>query len=455
MNIGFDADGVIFDTELFQLSAQVVKFMKEKYGLEVVNENGYRIRDIFGCSDKIEMEFWTKFVIQYSIFFKARPFFSEMIKELKAQGNKIYIITSKACSLEKNYKGIAVRFLFELGLKLNGINVDGIEYCSLENSAESKLAACRKLNIDVMVEDYIENIEYLAQYIPIICVETKNNQNIRLSNVLTAKDTNDIYAHIQRIISQKNKSQNIFSICELKSKEEKENMDVEERIKYYALLLEYYKNLPYNDKKTLRSEKIIRIIAKIYSIYFERKYNPIVIGRENIPKEKGNIYICNHLCDKDMLFLLSELKTELEQWHPLIKEEILGELSGLLFKVGDAVFVNRKNAKSRHISTQEMAKKIVHGYNVLIFPEGTYNKTGAALKDFTGTSHVYLSQMLQRPIVPMAITKDYTQSPILRIGEPYIVDKYIALDAAQYESYRKLENLVEENRKLTLRMKGN
>ena len=65
-NIGFDADGVIYDTELFQLSNQVIDFMKKEYNLDVINPDGYGIKDVFGCSKEIELDFWEKFVIKYS-----------------------------------------------------------------------------------------------------------------------------------------------------------------------------------------------------------------------------------------------------------------------------------------------------------------------------------------------------------------------------------------------------
>ncbi len=88
-------------------------------------------------------------------------------------------------------------------------------------------------------------------------------------------------------------------------------------------------------------------------------------------------------------------------------------------------------------------------YNVLIFPEGTYNRTDNNLKDFQGSSHVYLSQAFERPIVNMALTKDYSVSPILRIDEPYVVSRDITLEEAQTDSYNRLSALVEKNKRLT------
>lgn len=449
INIGFDADGVLFDTELFQLSKTIIEYMKKTYNLEVVNENGYRIKEIFNCSEEAELECWKHIIVKYSLFYKARPWIKETIKMLRQEGHKVYIITSKACALEKNINGVGVRLLFELGLKFNGIYVDGIEYCDLKNSAKAKEEACKKRNIRIMVEDNKENIAHLSQTIPVLCVDTLNNKGEKFgANVTRVQDGNDIYANIKRLISVITGEENIFKSCNLKTKEEKKNLSIEERNVYYNRLIEYYKNLPYNHKKTAQSELAIRIIAKIVSEFFDRKYKPIVIGKENLPKERGMIYVCNHLCDKDMLLLLCELRGYLYQWRPLIKQEVLDETVGILFRIAQSVFVKRNEQKSRHLSTQEMAKHLVHNHNILIFPEGTYNRTKNNLKDFTGTSHVYLSQVLQKPIVTMALTKDYNQSPVLRIEEPYVVSRSISLDEAQEYSYQILDNLVEQNRRL-------
>ena len=72
------------------------------------------------------------------------------------------------------------------------------------------------------------------------------------------------------------------------------------------------------------------------------------------------------------------------------------------------------------------------------------------MKDFQGVSHVYLSQVLRRPIVNMALTSDYSTNPILRIDEPYIVPRTMSLADAKEDSFNRLSSLVEKNKKLSL-----
>ncbi len=446
INIGFDADGVLFDTEKFQLSEEVAAFMKKRYGLEVVNPDGYGIKDVYGCDSKTEMKFWTSFVVKYSLNFKARPWAKETIQKLRAQGNKVFIITSKACALEKNYRGVTVRFLFELGLRLNGIRVDGIEYCSLENSAQDKLQTCLKRDIKIIVEDKKENIELLGRNLFVLCMDTRNNREIEGENIFRVNDFNDVYAESLRLLGKMKGQENIFTGMTLKSRSEKKNMNVEQRKEYYEWLRRYYAELPFSRRRVEKAEGRIRGFAKVFSSYFKCRFSPKVFGRENIPDTKGIIYVCNHLCNKDMIFLMYALHDKENQWHPLIKKEILDENVGVIFSLGYSVFVDRKDIKSRNVATKELAKLLTNGYNVLIFPEGTYNKTSNNLKDFTGVSHVYLSQVLQKPLMPCALTNDYSVSPILRFGKPYVVPENVSIDEALQDSYAYLSELVEKNK---------
>lgn len=449
-NIGFDADGVIYDTELFQLSNEVIDFMKNEYGLDVVDPNGYGIKDVFGCSREIELDFWEKFVIKYSLIYRARTWAKEVIDKLRKEGNKVFIVTSKACALERSYRGIGVRLLFELGLKLNGIKVDGIEYCDLNNSAESKLAACERLGISIMVEDAVENIDKLCQNIDVVCMNTLNNSMMKNDKVVRADDMPDVYVNVQKIISSRRSTISSVPIIRNLSIEEKEALTIDEKNNYYDSLIDYYSSLPFDKKLMDKRESSIDAIARMYSKHFFSKYNPIIIGMENIPKEKGFIYVCNHLCDKDMIFLLCALKGKQFCWHPLVKREILDEKAGVLFRTAQSAFVKRDNKRSRSSAMKDLFIMLSNYYNVLIFPEGTYNKTENNLKDFQGVSHVYLSQVLKRPIVNMALTSDYSTKPILRIDEPYIVSRDSSIREAKEESFARLSSLVEANKKLTL-----
>ena len=66
MNIGFDADGVIFPIEDYQIS-EGQKFFKDR---NIKDINGYGIKEVFGCTSKEEFKFWLKNTAKFGNFIK-------------------------------------------------------------------------------------------------------------------------------------------------------------------------------------------------------------------------------------------------------------------------------------------------------------------------------------------------------------------------------------------------
>lgn len=72
---------------------------------------------------------------------------------------------------------------------------------------------------------------------------------------------------------------------------------------------------------------------------------------------------------------------------------------GFIYKSA-AIMVDRSNAEKRTKSIQEMKDFISHHVSVFIFPEGTFNETGAPLKDFyDGAFRVAIQT--QTPLKPL------------------------------------------------------
>ncbi len=445
MNIAFDADGVLYDTEAFELEYGSL-FFKSKYNMELVNEKGYGVKEMFNCSPEQEKEFWTKHAIKYSLFYKPRKNVAEAIKKLRSEGYIVHIITSKAWALDK-VKGKIVRLLFETGLKIDGIEVDQIHYCSLENSAYDKMKICENLGIDLMVEDKKENVKEITKVNNVLCMNTNNNQDFECNNIQRVNTFDDIYIELQKRKNNMDKSQSIFNTFKPLSKEERNKLSPSELKEYYVKLREYISSIPFDKKKMEKGERNFGVLYNTLGKTFKTKYKPEVINRELIPEEKGLILVSNHLCNKDMLLILSAIKDV--AWHPLIKKEILDDKAGILFKLIESIYVDRKNQRSRKDSTKEMAKILLHNGNVLIFPEGTYNKTENNLLPFDGVSPVYLSQSLDKHIVPIAITKNYNKGerPIVRISEPLKIGVEEDLEEAKQKLWHIINKMVEENKK--------
>ena len=54
MKVGIDIDGFLTDIATFQI------VQGKKYFGNIVNRNGYSIREIYNCSKKEEVKFWIK-----------------------------------------------------------------------------------------------------------------------------------------------------------------------------------------------------------------------------------------------------------------------------------------------------------------------------------------------------------------------------------------------------------
>lgn len=97
-------------------------------------------------------------------------------------------------------------------------------------------------------------------------------------------------------------------------------------------------------------------------------------------KDGQYIYVANHVNDIDVLFVRSIINTHLKV---LVKKEILKiPMLGYLAK-HTAILVNRSDKKDRKKGMVEMKKQLQNtGASLLIYPEGTRNKTKEWLLPF-------------------------------------------------------------------------
>lgn len=461
MNIIFDADGVIYDIEAFMFKHAVNHF-KINYNIDVVNENGYGIKEIFKCTDEQESEFWTKYAPKYFLEYKPRQDIVDAINQLRSEGHKVHIFTSKRCSETKG-KRIAVEVLFKMGLKLHNVEVDSIHVFftdtkDSENSYDdTKLEYLQNNPVDVVIEDKKGNVIEFSKVpkLKVLCMATRNNKGTKGDNITTIHNGNDLYTEIKKIEDEKNNTTSIFSTFVRLGKEEKMQLSPAELKEYYEELKKLCLGLPFNVDKIKKGETYLRLVSATYGQMLKRKYNPIVIGKELIPQEKGIHIVSNHRCDKDFKLILSSFQGI--SWHPLIKVEILDHKAGILFDSIKSIPVVREDPVSRKNSTIEIMKYLLHDFNVLSFPEGTYtsNVTQDILAPFRGNSATYIAQVLDRYLVPMAITDTYAEGerPIVRIGEPMKVSIEENIDDANNRLWNKVHDLVEQNNEMVKTMR--
>ncbi len=396
MKIAFDIDGVLTDIEKFQLEYGS-KFFKKKYNRDVYDVNGYGIKEVFNCTNQQEIKFWIKNTFKYMNTVKPRINTDTTIKKLHKEDNQIFIISSRAKTSENSILGLLMRKLVIHWLKQNNIIYDEIIFCSVENSSTDKFNICRKYEIDIMVEDKKENIQEISKIIPTLCFATKNNQECTGKNIYRVNNYDEIYVKVNEI---KQRVNNSFVVLNSK---QRANLNTNEMLSYYKNLRDYYLNLPYDDLLAEEKKKNeLRLIKRLQAI-FNFVYNPINLNSKKLSDYHGVIFAANHLHAFDPLVLMSN---GVADFRLLAKQELQQQKIGRLFEYINSIFVDKDDQFSGEIARNELIKTLLHGNNIMTFPEGTRNKTQNLLLPFRyGT--VAIAQITGAPIIPCALNNDY------------------------------------------------
>ncbi len=162
--------------------------------------------------------------------------------------------------------------------------------------------------------------------------------------------------------------------------------------------------LPFFIIPVLISEKLgwitysfLKLWAWIFSKLTFIRYK--IRGREKVDWSASYIFVANHTSYLDAPGLALGVKT---QFRPLAKKE-LKKIPVFGWIVSAAtVIVDRSNARSRKESLDRLNSILDHGISILIFPEGTQNRTDQPLQRFYDGAFRTAKQT-QHPIVPIII----------------------------------------------------
>ena len=124
-----------------------------------------------------------------------------------------------------------------------------------------------------------------------------------------------------------------------------------------------------------------------------------IIGRQNIHSGKAYIYTSNHTSYLDIPGVCLTVPTQI---RPLAKKE-LKKIPVFGWIVEPAcVIVDRSSNESRRKSMDHLKEVLKQGISVLIFPEGTQNRSNEILQPFfDGAFRIAVET--QQPILPMVI----------------------------------------------------
>lgn len=125
----------------------------------------------------------------------------------------------------------------------------------------------------------------------------------------------------------------------------------------------------------------------------------LVSGKENLPQNKAVIYVVNHACYLDPLFIMAALPEDIVF---IAKKEVLkAPLFRTIFNKTNQIAVDRFDFSKSISSADEIKKKLSGGSSVVFFAEGTFSYA-TGLRPFKLGAFKIASEMLL-PIYPVAL----------------------------------------------------
>lgn len=124
-----------------------------------------------------------------------------------------------------------------------------------------------------------------------------------------------------------------------------------------------------------------------------------VAGLAHLDPQQTYIFVCNHVNLMDIPIVGGSL---IHPWRSLAKREIL-RIPMLGWIIGNiSIMVDRRDPASRQASVDRMQEALSRGVSVMVFPEGTRNRTQQPLQPFyPGAFRVAIAA--QVPVLPMLI----------------------------------------------------
>lgn len=158
------------------------------------------------------------------------------------------------------------------------------------------------------------------------------------------------------------------------------------------------------------------IVVFFYHCFYNIKWE----GKQNVPKDGGNIFASNHRSYQDPVFTALGARIPISY---MAKEELFHKniFFTALIKIFGAFPVERGKGDMTVIDTS--IEKLENGRNLEIFPEGTRSKDGKVGKGKTGVALV--AAVAQTKVVPVGINfkgekLKFRSKVVIRYGKPII-----------------------------------
>lgn len=171
-----------------------------------------------------------------------------------------------------------------------------------------------------------------------------------------------------------------------------------------------------------------KIATALVSLFFHIKFKITVIGKENIPVEKGGrIIASNHVSNNDPPFVGIVVKGK---FTFMAKEELFRNrfFGWLIKKLG--AFPVKRGAKD-FAAIDKAIESLNEGRTFIIFPEGTRSKTGELGRPKSGVS--IIAVRAKAPVIPVFIKygrKRFRRRALISFGEVIPKEEFENVDVS-------------------------
>ena len=408
MKIGIDCDGVLTDFEWF-IDYFGVKYLKSKKTSHIIaNPNAYTFKEKFNCSSRLEINFYKKYLMWYINNMPIRENAAHTIRTLKSEGHTIHIITSRILADKNDIVGFLMRICLKHWLFKHKVNYDSIHFVNMQRSPSEKSKLCSKLNLDLFIEDAPDNIQEIKKYCSVICISARYNSHI--TGVNRANDFADVYS----IITKGQPLNPIINRTTL-------NVNAGQ---YFNELYQKIEKLPYDKKAVCKYKFNHKIILNTVGAVLKNVFS-IKCTNYNRISDDSAVYVCNHRHSLDIPIAYCLLNKKYARF--LIKRNYqFTALGTVLSKLG-TIWLGREYPLSRKNSLLIMIQTVLNGDSVLIFPEGTRNRTSAPLLPFRKGA-LQVAKISNRPIIPIVMYRTSNFEYRIEVCEKFKVSVFDDID---------------------------
>lgn len=187
MNIAVDLDGVLFDTESwFMTYARIHNF--EVPGGEVTNKDNCWVQDRYNWPEEEIKKYIEKYGFQIESKAPIMPFAKEVLNAISKK-HKVFSISARG-----------LWHVSEEKITKKRLRREKIQFEKIEFGSHSKIEACKKNKIDIMIDDYPKNVIELAEN-GIKCFYFRDlaRQQINHENVIEVRNWGDVAAELVKM----------------------------------------------------------------------------------------------------------------------------------------------------------------------------------------------------------------------------------------------------------------